>query len=54
MTSPGLQKITKHKLVDISRIKGNETMEFSQLIDYSKRNIFHQKSCRKKKKLYIR
>ena len=29
----------------ISRIKGNQTMRFCQLIEYNKINIFIQKSC---------
>ena len=41
MTSqPGQQGITIHKLLNISRIKGNQTMKFGQLIEYPKKNIF--------------
>ena len=32
---------------NISRIKGNQAMKFGLLIEYYKRNIFLQKSCRK-------
>ena len=48
MTSqPGKQRITIHILLNISRIKGNQTMKFGQLIEYPKRNIFLKKLCRK-------
>ena len=41
MTSqPGHQAITVHILPNISRSKGTQTMELSQLMGYSKRNIF--------------
>ena len=39
--------MTIHILPNISRSKGNQTMKFGQLIEYNKRNIFLQKSCRK-------
>ena len=41
------QTVILHILVNISRSKGNQTMKFSQVIEYDKRNIFLQKSCRK-------
>ena len=44
---PGLQTIAIHILPNISQSKGNQTMEFGQLIEYSKRNIFVQKLYRK-------
>ena len=48
MTSqPGSQRIAIHVLPDISQSKGNQTMKFGQLIEYSKRNIFLQKLRRK-------
>ena len=48
MTSqPGQQTIAKHILLNISQIKGNQTMKFDQLIEYNKRNIFRHKPCRK-------
>ena len=48
MTSqPGLQTIAIHILPNISQSKGNQTMKLGQLIEYSKRNIFLQKLCRK-------
>ena len=37
----------KHILLNISRSKSNHKMKFSQFIEYSKRNNFLQKSCRK-------
>ena len=41
MTSqPGQQIITIHIFPNISRIKGNQTMKFGQLIEYNKGNIF--------------
>ena len=44
MTSqPGKQAISTHALPNISRSKGNKTMKFGQLIEYSMRNIFPQK-----------
>ena len=40
MTSqPGSQKITIHMLLNISQIKGNQIMEFGQIIDYNKKNL---------------
>ena len=51
MTSqPGSQKITIDMLLNISQIKGNQIMEFGQIIDYNKRIIILQKSCRKRGK----
>ena len=48
MTSqPGLQTIAIHIFPNISKSKGNQTMRFSQLIEYNKKNIFLQKLCRK-------
>ena len=47
MTShPHWQRTTIHMLLNISRIKGNQTMKFGQLIEYPKRNIFLYKLCR--------
>ena len=40
----GKQIITIHKLPNISRNKGNQTVKFGQLIEYDKRNIFLRKS----------
>ena len=41
MTSqPGKQTIGIHTLPNISKIKGNQTMKFDQLIEYEMRNIF--------------
>ena len=48
MTSqPGNQTIAMHILPNISRIKGNETMKFGQLIKCSMKNIFLEKSYTK-------
>ena len=48
MTSKtGQQTITMHILHNVSRPKDNEAMKFGQLIEWSIRNIFLQKSCRK-------
>ena len=48
MTSlPGLQTISIGISDNISQSKGNQTMQFVQLIDYNKRNMFLQKLCRK-------
>ena len=45
MTSqPGQQTIGIHILPNISRTKDNQTMKFGQLIEYSMRNIFVEKS----------
>ena len=41
------QMITIHKLSNISRSKGNQTMTFGQLIEYNMRNIFQDKSYTK-------
>ena len=41
MTSQaGKQRITTHILLNITRIKGNQTMKFDQLIEHPKINIF--------------
>ena len=45
LTGPQITKI--HKLLNISRSKDNQAMKFSQLIKYSVRNNFLQKSCSK-------
>ena len=42
-----LQTIAIHILPNIAQSKGTQTMKFSQLIEYNKRNIFAQKLCRK-------
>ena len=45
MTSqPGQQTVGIHILPNISRTKDNQTMKFSQLIEYNMRNIFVEKS----------
>ena len=41
MTSqPGSQRITSRILLNFSRIKGNQAMNFDQLIEHPKRTIF--------------
>ena len=47
VSQPGKQTITIHILLNISRSKGNQTMEFGKLVEYKKKNIFPQKSWRK-------
>ena len=48
MTSqPGLQLIAIHTLPNISQSKGNQRMKLGLLIEYNKRNTFHQKLCGK-------
>ena len=48
MTSqPGLQTISIGISANISQSKGNQTMQFVQLIYYNKGNMFLQKLCRK-------
>ena len=43
MTSqPGLQTIAIHILSNISQSKGNQTMNFGQLIEYNKRKIMQK------------
>ena len=42
-SQPGQQTIIIHILYNISRIKGNQTMKFGQLIDYNMTNIFLEK-----------
>ena len=46
-----------HILANVSRTKDNQTMKFGQVIEYHKRNIFFQKSCKIiyfKKRLYMK
>ena len=44
MTSqPGKQTIAIRTLLNISKVKGNRTMKFDQLIEYDMRNIFLEK-----------
>ena len=43
----GKQTIAIHILPNISRSKGNQTMKFGQLIEYTMRNIFLEKSYTK-------
>ena len=47
LSQPGLQTIVVHILPNISQSKGNQAMEFGEVIKYNKRNIFLQKLCRK-------
>ena len=51
MTSQtGQQTITIQILPNISRSKSNQTMKFSQLIEYNKKNIFFSKTMQKNEK----
>ena len=43
----GSQTIAIHILPNISRTKGNQAMNFGQLIEYNTRNIFFEKSYTK-------
>ena len=48
MTSqPGKQTNAIHTLPNISRINGNQTMKFGQLIEHNMRNTFLEKSYAK-------
>ena len=48
MTSqPGSQTIAIHVMPNISQRKDNQTIKFSQLIEYNKRNILLQNLGRK-------
>ena len=47
MTSQLGKQIAIHILPNISRNKGNQTMKFGQLIEYSIRNIFLENSYTK-------
>ena len=47
MTSHGSQTIATHILTNILRSKGNQTIKFSQVIEYNMRNIFLEKSYKK-------
>ena len=44
MTSRGPQTIATHILTNILRSKGNQTIKFSQVMEYNMRNIFLEKS----------
>ena len=44
----GKQTITVRILLDISKGKGNQAMKFGNLIEYNLRNIFLQKSYKKR------
>ena len=44
MSQTGKQIITMYVLPNISRGTGNQTMKFSQLIEYNMRNIFLEQS----------
>ena len=45
MTSQARQEIVQiHILPNLSRSRGNQTMKFGQLIEYSMKNIFFEKS----------
>ena len=44
-SQPGQQKVAIYILPNISRSKSNQKMKLSQLIEYSKRNIFLPELC---------
>ena len=44
-SQPGQQTIVIHILLNISRIKGNQTMKFDHLIECNIRNVFPERSC---------
>ena len=46
-SQPGQQTIVIHILHNLSRSKGNQTMNCCQLIECNMRNIFLEKSCTK-------
>ena len=51
MTSePGQQAIVIHILPNTSKIKGNQTMKYGQLIECNTRNIFLEKSYTERRK----
>ena len=43
----GQQIVAMHKLPNAPRSKGNQAMKFGQLVEYSVKNIFLQKPCKK-------
>ena len=47
ISQPGYQRITITILLDISGIKGYQTLIFGQVVEHNYRNIFLQKSCKK-------
>ena len=46
MTSQPGKTVTIHILPNIPKSQDNQTMKFGELIEYNKRNMFLQKSCR--------
>ena len=48
MTSQSGKTVTIHILPNISKSQDNQTMKFGELIEYNKRNMFLQKSCRER------
>ena len=46
-SQPEKQTITIHKLSNIPRSEGNQTMKFGQLIEYDMKKIFLEKSYTK-------
>ena len=47
MSQPGKQTIAIYILANISRSKGNQRMNFGQLMEYDMRNIFIKRSYTK-------
>ena len=48
MSQPGQQTIAIHVLPNISKDKGNQAIEFGQLIEYNLRKTFVEKSYTKR------
>ena len=46
-SQPGEETIAIHILPNISRSKGNQAMEFGQLMEYNMKNVFLEKSYTK-------
>ena len=44
MSQPAYQTIAIHILANISRIRGNQTMKFGQLLECNTRKFFFEKS----------
>ena len=48
-----LRKITIHILLNISQIKGNQTIKFGELIECNKRNIYFKNHAENKAKILV-
>ena len=47
LSQPGHRAILMHILHNILKSKDNQTMKFSQIVEYNTRNISYEKSCTK-------